>query len=602
MWPPYCLLFFILGYIVAKLFENVSVGELERLLEAGDAEGPMGYLTEAGAVRRARRWAKANGVFEKLEREFDPGAAILSVRHSGYRGYKRNGDRTSDGLIHQRRVDILQAAMALWLGHPKASVDRLQDLMWAVCDDFTWVVPAHEGIRVDLVASMMGAALCEVLAAVGDRLEVEVVERVRGEIEGRVLTQRDDPSNWWRTSLFNWNHVCNGNIVRAALYIWRDEPKRMAALVHKCVVDMQLALDGFTDDGGCEEGPGYWNYGFGHYASAAYAIYKYTRGKINLMTVDGKIERICRFPLAMNIEGAKQAPFSDTGHGWVPAEVALTINQMIAVPELYVLCRKNGDGRVALGNWTELGLYQGEKGPKMVLGDSLLPEVRMARLRSAPGKHQLTVLATAGNNGANHNHNDIGGFVAYRDGAELITDPGAPTYTAKTFTNQRYEILFCNSLGHSVPVIEGRQQGEGKEFVGTMAAEGLGGRGDKAIVMELAGAYPAGTVESLRRELKVDYKRNGLTIVDAFRFAGEPGEVVEAFITYQPVRVERGGKTVKIGKGGASATLRAQQAGKFKVVEEVEASKEGRTGEVVKRILFVPRELGREMRLGFELV
>lgn len=39
-----------------------------------------------------------------------------------------------------------------------------------------------------------------------------------------------------------------------------------------------------------------------------------------------------------------------------------------------------------------------------------------------------------------HNHNDIGQFIVYADGKPVIIDVGVETYTAKTFSERRYEI------------------------------------------------------------------------------------------------------------------------------------------------------------------
>jgi hypothetical protein len=39
-----------------------------------------------------------------------------------------------------------------------------------------------------------------------------------------------------------------------------------------------------------------------------------------------------------------------------------------------------------------------------------------------------------------HNHNDVGNFILYVDGMPAIIDIGAVTYTALTFSKDRYKI------------------------------------------------------------------------------------------------------------------------------------------------------------------
>ena len=41
-------------------------------------------------------------------------------------------------------------------------------------------------------------------------------------------------------------------------------------------------IGGFTDDGYCSEGMGYWNYGFGHYIMMGLAVRAATKGKLDI--------------------------------------------------------------------------------------------------------------------------------------------------------------------------------------------------------------------------------------------------------------------------------------------------------------------------------
>ncbi|WP_051538225.1 heparinase II/III domain-containing protein [Butyrivibrio proteoclasticus] len=69
------------------------------------------------------------------------------------------------------------------------------------------------------------------------------------------------------------------------------------------------------------------------------------------------------------------------------------------------------------------------------------------------------VLATkAGNNGDSHNHNDVGSFTIYKDGKPFIIDLGVGTYTAKTFSDRRYDIWTMQSQFHNLPTFIDRGQ------------------------------------------------------------------------------------------------------------------------------------------------
>ncbi len=584
------------------LLRQVNIGELASIFAKAEGLSPAPQLLDAGAVARARREAKRNGVWAALD-SLDGAQAIPVLKRSDFRRYRRTGDReVVQARTTERRQELNRAALALWLGHPAASVDYLQDLLWAYCEDSTWVMAAHEGRAIDLGSAALGATLAEIVHVLGGRLEEEVTARVGREIERRIFEPYRDYRNtdFWKTVRMNWNHVCNGEVIRAALYRIAD-PAVLANLTHGPIQNMTYALDGFADDGGCEEGTGYWGYGFGHYVKTAYALWRRTGGALDLMKDEtGKIERICRYPLAAHIAGPLRASFADCSQGYIAAEVALMVNAFYPIPELYGLCEPGPAGRIQVGGMHELALYRGERAGKAGGGkDYVLPDLGMASMRGAPGPEQLTALCLAGNNGVPHNHNDIGSFMVYKRGRLALTDPGGPKYTAKTFGPKRYESLFCGSQGHSVPRINGRGQEAGHDYAGTLAVENLNGTGVKRAVVDMTRAYPAGTVKALVRTFELTVETNALAVEDAYVFERMPRSVEEVFVTYEQARVKGG--AVRIGPERGGVTLKAEGAGRFRVERLEEESKEGRTGEVVTRIVFTPARLARRMVLRFRV-
>ena len=148
--------------------------------------------------------------------------------------------------------------------------------------------------------------------------------------------------------------------------------------------------------------------------------------------------------------------------------------------------------------------------------------------------------------------------------------------------------------------MNGREQGTGGRYRGTLSVEGLGGQGEKRVVIEMTRAYPEPSLKKLVREfvLRPD---GSLGIADEYEFSRKPKSVEEAFVTFEPASAAKGGRDVKIGRRGGQVTLSASQPGRFKVERLVEESKEGRSGGVLTRIAFRPARLAREMRLVFEV-
>jgi hypothetical protein len=74
------------------------------------------------------------------------------------------------------------------------------------------------------------------------------------------------PPQRWMYRATNWNLVCNGALMIAALSVLESDP-RAARLFALCRTSVFAGFNGYGPDGGWVEGPGYW-----HYATQ-YAIY-----------------------------------------------------------------------------------------------------------------------------------------------------------------------------------------------------------------------------------------------------------------------------------------------------------------------------------------
>jgi hypothetical protein len=578
------------------LLRNLPVQALADALASNSNLSPAPHLLGRSGVR-ARATAKKCGVWDKVS-ALCAEEPIPVLRRSVYQQWTRLGSRSkSDEFMRLRRERLNLAAMALWLEHPRANVDHLQDLIWAFCDDFTWVGVSHQRCEVDLFAAGLAANLAEILHVLGGKLEPEVVDRAWREIDRRILQQYSGSGNWWRTCHNNWNHVCNGCIARIILLRGGDAA-RHAHMLHTCLQNMTYALDGFADDGGCAEGPGYWGYGFGNYLLAAHALFRRTGGTVNI-AADEKIARICRYPLVAYACGSSRATFSDCGAGnaFLPAETALLVNEFHRAPELYEYCALNRDRSLKLSTMQSLGLYKGQKATgRADRRDYLLGQLGMVRMC---GGRDTVVFAQAGNNGVSHNHNDVGSFILTRGGVHWLTDPGGPKYNSQTFGPRRYEIAFCNSLGHSVPLINGTQQRAGAEHCGTLQAHNLNSSAPRKAVIDMTRAYPRGTVRSLVRTLTLDGRR--LTVEDAYQFARKPRALEEAFVTLQRARVLPGGKGVRIGPVKGGVRIAVACPGRWSVGEIAGSAADSHLGKPIVRIVFRPARLVREMTLSFEI-
>ena len=125
--------------------------------------------------------------------------------------------------------------------------------------------------------------------------------------------------------------------------------------------------------------------------------------------------------------------------------------------------------------------------------------------------------ATGGYNDKSHNHNDVGNFVVFVDGNPLFVDAGVGTYTAKTFSGDRYSIWTMQSAYHNLPTINGVMEKAGAQY----RARNVQYQSAPDRVMfslDIAGTYPAeARIDSWKRILRFDRIRQEIEIADKYQ-------------------------------------------------------------------------------------
>ena len=89
-----------------------------------------------------------------------------------------------------------------------------------------------------------------------------------------------------------------------------DEPERRAWFVAAAEKYGQNFLKGFTPDGYCSEGIGYYNYGFGHYVLLAETLFQATGGQLDLLDTP-LVRQIAQFGPRMEIQPGIYPAFAD---------------------------------------------------------------------------------------------------------------------------------------------------------------------------------------------------------------------------------------------------------------------------------------------------
>jgi len=172
------------------------------------------------------------------------------------------------------------------------------------------------------------------------------------------------------------------------------------------------------------------------------------------------------------------------------------------------------------------------------LKQSFISDIQVMCARTEDG---LFVGTHGGNNAESHNHNDVGDFIVYANGYPVIIDVGAGTYTAKTFSNKRYDLWFNTSSYHNLPTINGFQQKDGSNFKATKV-EYLPTNNSTSLKLEIATAYSkeAG-IKSWVRTVRAN-KKDSITVSDTYALSSTPTSITQSFITVCQTNIDESGK------------------------------------------------------------
>ncbi|MCJ8331676.1 MAG: heparinase II/III family protein [Lentisphaeria bacterium] len=513
------------------------------------------------------------------------------VSYSAIKDFHRTGNEQWGLDFYEEQMRQLKRASALVFYGRDEFIHPLEDIIWEICQTDNWVLTCHykHENSIDLWVAMLAYELSVVIQGVGDKLDPPLVQRVKDEINRRCLNNyHDNPDQfWWYRIKHNWNSVCNGGLAVAAMII-EDDADRLATILEHALSPTDEFFKSFTEDGACTEGPGYWRYGWGYFMRWAWALKNFSKGKINLLDRE-LAEKVCRYPLAVAIDTGLELSFCDSSPQALPPYLAAAINDFYSVPELF-----------ALTGWQD-------DTPELSLWESLfaIPENQCYESPEEVYLYDMSVLklcyngttmgASCNHNGNNHNHNDLGSFILHRDGINIITDPGAPVYSARTFSKDRYDIFYCNSRGHSVPVVNGLFQQPGWEGRGEMTYSTEDG-----CCMQFRRAYPDETLTKLTRELDLARDGRTLTCIDTFAFTQVPKSLEEVFITGCDVELE-GDYAKIIPQKGQPWKLSVDQPGRFELrTPEIHPDDYNEKTGPLWQIVFIPKNLTEVIRLAFK--
>ena len=489
-----------------------------------------------------------------------------------------NGNRTHYQKPFFRRETVLShLVLAECLENKGQFIPRIADYLRTLCSERTWCMPAHdrqlkafkgEEQNVDLGAQSRAFICAFTVYVLRGRLPEDVERLTLSELERRIFAPlrerftkaksgRDCGPMWWIQGPANWTAVCHSGVTRAALAVLEGREDR-AVFIEAAERSAKTFMTGFTEDGYCSEGMGYWNYGWGHFLTLTLAVREATGGKVDLCGTP-KARKVMEFGTGALLFGETAPAFADGGGAL--SGLILKLGHLIW-PDLPVtqgaLSHRPLEGGIEYAFLMDFGQWDGTPAPVATAYPirTGFPDAQMWVLRNGTSDMPFLMAVKGGHNKEFHNHNDVGSYTLYLGETWVGGDAGATEYNAKTFSDKRYEIPMINSYGHPLPVLNGTLQSDGRKFAAKVIKTDFSD-GKDVISMELAGAYDRAKskADSLVRTFTYDRQAKSVAVSDAVAFDGE-GSFSVAVITCGTLeKAADGNYILTVGKDAAKQRI-----------------------------------------------
>ena len=533
---PKAIIFLLMAIVTLSLFQSVKA-ELkprERNILANEAKA----IDISKVMINDNSWNKLPGYKERQFWESLPSIIRQDyikkaegyldynwpvVKATDYLEFIRSGDRRQSvySACSNALISLVMGELAEGKGR---FIDQIINAVWYYSEQTWWGWSAHLGAQkagsglpdvnepyVDLGVSEVTSNLSMTYSLFKDEFDKVhplISPRLKREITNKALDPYYERNDWGYMGFEggrpnNWNPWINYNMLTSYLLIETD-PVRKAAEVQKILNSLDKFLNGYSDDGGCDEGPSYWGAAGALLYESLEIMKNLTGGRFDVFD-DPLIQNIGKYFYRVNIHAPYFINFADADAttGGAPS-IVYRYGKAINDPVM----QKFGAYLARLGNWGEgamsgrifdqirnLGLIteiHAAEAREALVADFWFPDTEVAGARDREGSFSGFFFgAKGGFNAESHNHNDVGSCLMYYDGKPCLIDLGREEYVAKTFSSRRYEIWTMQSGYHNLPVINGTDQMQGENYKAKNSSFTANAR-SATFTTEIAGAYPEG--------------------------------------------------------------------------------------------------------------
>ncbi|MGK9051385.1 heparinase II/III domain-containing protein [Neorhizobium petrolearium] len=460
------------------------------------------------------------------------------IKASDYQEFTKTGNRSRfEELYFTRRRMLNDLVLGELIEGEGRFLPAAVDGIFLIVEESGWQLPAHNAYErggqrfplpdaahpvIDLFAAETAALLATVVALMRDQLDAispQIVARIEREVQTRIFSPYVDRHFWWMgrgsERMNNWTAWITQNVLLSAFCLRTDQALRRK-IVEKALGSLDAFLKDYAEDGACEEGVVYYRHAALCLHGAMAVLDEAAPGVFTHLWREPKIRNMAEYILNMHVAGRYFFNFADSSAVVEPCSV-----------REYLFGRAVGSE--PLSNFAAASRSMAEEPhlphewnlwyrvQELLIGPTITGPDRSFEARDAfyPGiglfiarDERFAVAVKGGHNGESHNHNDVGSVTIYKDGQPFLIDVGVETYTAKTFSPERYEIWTMQSAFHNLPTFGNVMQSEGADFV-ARDVETVFNPAEARISLDIAGAYPPeARVRSYRRAVTLKRGRH----------------------------------------------------------------------------------------------
>ena len=399
--------------------------------------------------------------------------------------YRLTGDVR---FAERARRDLLTvSAFPDW--NPSHFLD-VAEMSFAVSIGYDWLYPVlSTGDRATIKEALLQKALAFAPAAYAPT----------GKLDKRLF---------FVTARMNWNQVCNGGLLAAALAVADDEPALARQVVEGVRKSLPLAAEAYQPDGAYPEGPAYWSYGTS-YQVIVLALLEGTLGTDFGLAGAPALDRTAFYRTAVEGPTGLAFNYADGGskledtpaYAWLAGrfhdEFSLLHSRTLLRSEID---ERRYDRLLALHAVWFPSLSGGPSAPSLTpppLCQHFRGGADIALFRSAWDNPRALFLGfKAGDNKTNHSHLDLGSFVLESDGVRWAVDLGSDDYDLPGyFGDKRWSYFRLTNRSHNTAT-PGDLLQDTQATAPIVKFSGLGPR--PFAVADLTAAYP-GVAQRIER-------------------------------------------------------------------------------------------------------